>query len=225
VSPLLTPAAALETQLRRLSAPAALPLLVAHFLLKMRSQRPVWGGRVGGGAHQSAVRSLHAACTSVRAGFSGTHLHTCPFLSCCRDDALWALDGLAAGSAGAARDSLAALAEICAAKRGRLALRSANLASDVLAAAGASLGGWVPLWHCVALLHCGCPIIFAAAAAVVLLPQTVHLRLWPSSCLRTLGAGTFWWSCMQAVSLLVHQQCYIPAISVSRSWISHVCNF
>lgn len=151
------------------------PLLVAHFLLKTRIQRPVSGARVGVGAHQSAVRSLHAACTSVRAGFSGTHLHTCPFLSCCRDDALWALDGLAAGSAGAARDSLAALAEICAAKRGRLALRSANLASDVLAAAGAAPGwlgacvvlcGAAALWlpHC--LRGCCCCCSFAASCAL-----------------------------------------------------------
>lgn len=52
------------------------------------------------------------------------------------DDALWALDGLASGSAATARDSLATLAEICATKRGRLALRSGQLAADVLAAAG-----------------------------------------------------------------------------------------
>lgn len=52
------------------------------------------------------------------------------------DDALWALDGLASGSAATARDSLATLAEICASKRGRLALRSGQLAADVLAAAG-----------------------------------------------------------------------------------------
>jgi hypothetical protein len=54
------------------------------------------------------------------------------------DDALWALDGLASGSAATCRDSLAALAEICAARRGRLALRSGNLAADVLGAAGAA---------------------------------------------------------------------------------------
>ncbi len=35
------------------------------------------------------------------------------------------------------RDSLAALAEICATRRGRLALRSGNVAADILAAAGA----------------------------------------------------------------------------------------
>ena len=57
-----------------------------------------------------------------------------------RDDALWALDGLASGSDATARDSLAALVEICATRRGRLALRSGNLASDVLAAAGARGG-------------------------------------------------------------------------------------
>ena len=54
-----------------------------------------------------------------------------------RDDALWALDGLASGSDATARDSLAALAEICSSRRGRLALRSGNLAADVLSAAGA----------------------------------------------------------------------------------------
>ena len=52
------------------------------------------------------------------------------------DDALWALDGLAGGSDATARDSLAALAEICASRRGRLALRSGNLAAEVLGAAG-----------------------------------------------------------------------------------------
>ena len=53
-----------------------------------------------------------------------------------RDDALWALDGLAAASANTRRDSLAALAEIAAGRRGRLALRSGGLAQGLLEAAG-----------------------------------------------------------------------------------------
>lgn len=111
----------------------------------------------------------------------------CPPHRLCSDDALWALDGLASGSAATARDSLATLADICASKRGRLALRSGQLAADVLAAAGGAVGWW--WWWCVwgvcvnvlggsvcdvpcpccAALRCGlaCPPRAAAAAAGV----------------------------------------------------------
>jgi hypothetical protein len=64
-----------------------------------------------------------------------------PSVAANRDDALWALDGLASGHDATTRDSLAALAEICATRRGRLALRSGSLAADVLAAAGRLAGG------------------------------------------------------------------------------------
>ncbi|KAL4429823.1 hypothetical protein ABPG77_010940 [Micractinium sp. CCAP 211/92] len=89
----------------------------------------------GGGAalaalRPAALRGQAAATTVVQAQALGEQQSI-------TDDALWALDGLASGSAATARDSLATLAEICASKRGRLALRSGQLAADVLAAAGA----------------------------------------------------------------------------------------
>ncbi|KAL4437365.1 hypothetical protein ABPG75_004504 [Micractinium tetrahymenae] len=88
----------------------------------------------GGSTHlaalrPAALRGQAAATTVMQAQALGEQQSI-------TDDALWALDGLASGSAATARDSLATLGEICASKRGRLALRSGQLAADVLAAAG-----------------------------------------------------------------------------------------
>lgn len=69
------------------------------------------------------------------------------------DDALWALDGLSSGSDATVRDSLAALAEICASRRGRLALRSGNVAADILAAAGAQCLLCLLRMLCTAAVH------------------------------------------------------------------------
>ena len=95
-----------------------------------------------------------------------------PSVAANRDDALWALDGLASGHDATTRDSLAALAEICATRRGRLALRSGSLAADVLAAAGRLAGGagvacsacccWLSRIACMLDLHSSKPISFSA---------------------------------------------------------------
>lgn len=62
-----------------------------------------------------------------------------------RDDAMWALDGLCmSGSPNTLRESALALLDICATKRGRLALRSGGVAEEVLATLGAcGGGGWM----------------------------------------------------------------------------------
>lgn len=88
---------------------------------------------VPGGSRKSWCRAACISSAPCRTPF------TCPtFLAkpSRSDDALWALDGLSSGSDATVRDSLAALAEICASRRGRLALRSGNVAAEILAAAG-----------------------------------------------------------------------------------------
>ncbi len=86
-------------------------------------------GAPGGGAQPS--REKTAATTVVEAQELGEQARF-------RDDALWALDGLAPGaSAATQRESLAAFVEIAAVRRGRLALRASGLAAGALAAAAA----------------------------------------------------------------------------------------
>ena len=89
-----------------------------------------------------------------------------PSVAAIRDDALWALDGLASGHDATTRDSLAALAEICATRRGRLALRSGSLAADVLAAAGRLAGG-----AGVACSACCCWLAWIACPLDCILPS------------------------------------------------------
>ena len=87
-----------------------------------------------------------------------------------RDDALWALDGLAASSANTRRDSLAALAEIAAGRRGRLALRSGGLAASLLEAAGGRRGAFCLLCSVLGWM-------FAAAAGDLTPPPATRASL------------------------------------------------